>query len=208
MNYIRKIMKNWQLNLLIAAYITVSCGRYLTVRTVSNDEQGLFKDLLLISITAIIGEFIVVGVIYIYQCLVSPERIVSQSIKFMQFLLPAACDFTRTIIYVFSFAALSSALFECLHTVSLALALIGTLVMSKYVIASWNQSLALILALISLSCLVWLSYSGFIDQETNLVKISSITLALTIIIAILQAMESSIIHRAFLEDDQMSAFTV
>ena len=126
----------------------------------------------------------------------------------MQFLLPAACDFTRTIIYVFSFAALSSALFECFHTVSLALALIGTLVMSKYVIASWNQSLALILALISVSCLVWLTYIGFIDQEPNLVKVSSITLALTIIIAILQAMESSIIHRAFLEDDQMSAFTV
>ena len=77
MNLLERFMKNWQLNLLITAYILVSCARFLAVRTVSNDEQGLFRDLLLISITAVIGEFMVIGVIYIYQCLTSPERIMT-----------------------------------------------------------------------------------------------------------------------------------
>ena len=59
-------MKNWQLNLLIAAYVTTHSTRYLSIKIAEEDQQEQFKDLLLISITGIVGEFLVVGVIYLY----------------------------------------------------------------------------------------------------------------------------------------------
>ena len=167
MNLIRKIMKNWQLNLLITAYASVSCTRFLTVRTISSDDSGLYKDLMLVSITAILGEFIVVGSVYIYQCLVSPDRTMSESIQFMQFVVPAACDFTRMMIYIFSLAALSTVMLDCVTAVSLGVGLVMTAVLCKYVLASWNQLFSFTLIMISLTGLGWLLFVDYTDLEPD-----------------------------------------
>ena len=160
-------MKNWQLNLLITAYASVSCSRFLAVRSVSSDESGLYKDLMLVSITAILGEFIVVGSVYIYQCLVSSERTMSESIQFMQFLVPAACDFTKMMIYIFSLAALSTLLLDWVAAVSLGVGLVMTAVLSKYVLASWNQLLSFAMITISLTGLGWLLYADYLGTKPD-----------------------------------------
>ena len=95
-------MKNWQLNLLIVAYVAVYSSRVAAIKLVDDDyTPGKFRDLLLISILGILGEFFVVGLMYIYHCVKNPEQLHNQNIKFQSFLLPAACDFIETTILVF-----------------------------------------------------------------------------------------------------------
>lgn len=65
-------MKNWQLNLLIVAYVAVYSSRVTAIRLIEDENSNRFRDLLLISIAGIIGEFFVIGVMYVYHCITNP----------------------------------------------------------------------------------------------------------------------------------------
>ena len=137
-------MKNWQLNLLIAAYVTAYSTRYLAIKLVEEDQDGQFKDLLLISISGIIGEFLVIGVMYVYYCIIDPSKIFSQNVKFTNFLIPAACDFLETAILIFGLSLLLSSI----ATASKAFVIILTVIISQYVLAAWDQYVSMAIALV------------------------------------------------------------
>ena len=87
-----------------------------------------------------------IAVLYVYYMLNNEKEIVTAQIRFRYFLLPAVCDFAENTLLVFGLTAI----FPSVTTMSRALVVPTTAVISKYLILtrlSWNQIGAMTVAI-------------------------------------------------------------
>ena len=194
-------MKNWQLNLLIVAYVVVYSARVTAVRLIDDGNAGQLRDLLLISIAGIIGEFSVVGVMYVYHCIANPEQLHNQNIRFVGFLLPAACDFVETTILIFGVSQVLDSMDDMYKVTVIML----TVIITNYVFQAWTQIVSLSAALGGVILAAGILYKA---EEKNIVQSNfSIFMGLLGVRAILQAFQSSLIQKCFEQQPGLPAFT-
>ena len=105
--------------------------------TDSTGNETEFRHPLFQSCIGFMGEFIVVGALYIYYMINDPIQIKTAQIRFRVFLLPALCDFLENTLLVFGLAQI----FPSVASMTRALVVPLTAWIAKYLVTSrlsWN----------------------------------------------------------------------